>query len=239
MEKNRFSETLFDLKNDDEGEKIKLTGYSIYKKDQEKRIKKNNLPEIFPDLPRKKYSIIYADPPWDYNGKMQFDRSSKSVDKIIITKNIFISAADFKYPTLKIEVLRQIPIVDIEEDNCLLFLWVTNPHLEQGLSLGKAWGFEYRTVAFVWDKLVHNPGQYNLSYCELCLLFKRGKIPTPRGTRNEKQLVRVKRGNHSEKPSEVRESIERMFPTQNKIELFARSKKSGWDSWGLDIRDSN
>jgi len=51
-------------------------------------------------------------------------------------------------------------------------MWVTNPHLAQGIELGKAWGFEYKTVAFVWDKMVHNPGQYTMSYCELCLVFK-------------------------------------------------------------------
>lgn len=56
-------------------------------------------------------------------------------------------------------------------------MWVTNPHLAQGIELGRAWGFEYRTVAFVWDKMVHNPGQYTMSYCELCLVFKRGRIP--------------------------------------------------------------
>ncbi|MBT9164817.1 MAG: hypothetical protein DDT23_00824 [candidate division WS2 bacterium] len=54
-------------------------------------------------------------------------------------------------------------------------MWVTSPHLAQGIELGHAWGFGYRTVAFVWDKMVHNPGQYTLSYCELCLVFKQGR----------------------------------------------------------------
>ena len=116
-------------------------------------------------------------------------------------------------------------------------MWVTNPHLALGIEVGRAWGFEYRTVAFVWDKMVHNPGQYTLSYCELCLVFKRGRIPKPRGARNIKQLVRIPRGKHSEKPSEIRISIEAMFPTQDKIELFARHKPNGWDVWGLDVRE--
>lgn len=116
-------------------------------------------------------------------------------------------------------------------------MWVTNPHLEQGIALGKAWGFEYKTVGFVWDKMLHNPGQYTLSYCELCLIFKKGRIPRPRGARNVKQLVRVKRKKHSEKPIEVLKNIELMFPTQEKIELFARKKQPGWDSWGLDIKE--
>ena len=215
----------------------KITGYTIYNAEQQRRTKRNDLPELYPDLPLKKYDIIYADPPWDYGGKMQFDKSSKGIDEINLKKNIFISAANFKYPTLKIKDLMKIPIYEIAKDDSLLFMWVTNPHLDQGIQLGKKWGFEYRTVAFVWDKMVHNPGKYTLSYCELCLVFKRGRIPQPRGARNIKQLVRVPRNKHSEKPVKVRCGIEEMFPSQEKIELFARTMNKGWDVWGLDVRE--
>ncbi len=218
------------------GEK-KVTGYTIYNAEQDRRTVRNDLPELYPDLPEKKYDIIYADPPWDYGGKMQFDKSSKSVEKIDLTKNIFISAANFKYPTVKTKDLKKIPLQEIAKDDCLLFMWVTNPHLAQGIELGKAWGFEYKTVAFVWDKMVHNPGQYTVSYCELCLVFKRGRIPKPRGARNIKQLIRIPRTKHSEKPLAVLEGIEKMFPTQDKIEIFARDKPKGWDVWGLDVRE--
>jgi N6-adenosine-specific RNA methylase IME4 len=71
----------------------------------------------------------------------------------------------------------------------------------------------------------------------MCLVFKRGRIPTPRGSRNEKQLIRVPRGQHSQKPIEALKAIERMFPTQDRIELFARHKPDGWDVWGLDVRE--
>jgi len=168
---------------------------------------------------------------------MQFDKSSTSADKINVEKNIFISSANFKYPTLKIKELIKIPLREIAKDDCLLFMWVTSPHLEQGIKLGTTWGFEYKTVAFVWDKMSHNPGQYTLSYCELCLVFKRGRIPRPRGARNVKQLVRAPRGEHSEKPIEVLRGIEKMFPTQKKIELFARQRQDNWDVWGLDVRE--
>jgi N6-adenosine-specific RNA methylase IME4 len=110
-------------------------------------------------------------------------------------------------------------------------MWSTNPHLAQVIELDN-YGGGYKTVAFVWDKMNHNPGQYILSYCELCLVFKKGKIPRPRGSRNEKQLVRVNRDTHSQKPIEVLQAIERMFPTQTKIELFARHKPEGGDVWG-------
>ncbi|HEX7026743.1 MAG TPA: MT-A70 family methyltransferase [Gammaproteobacteria bacterium] len=215
----------------------RITGYTIYNSEQHRRIKRNDLPHLYPDLPRKKYDIIYADPPWDYGGKLQFDKSSKGADLLDINKKIFISSANFKYPTLKITELKRIPIHKIAKDDCLLFMWVTNPHLAQGIELGRAWGFEYKTVAFVWDKMVHNPGKYTLSYCELCLVFKRGRIPSPRGARNIKQLVRSPRRAHSEKPLEVQRGIEAMFPKQRKIELFARRKPEGWDIWGLDVRE--
>lgn len=214
-----------------------LSGYRIYDAEQKRRTVRNDLPSFYPDLPEKKYDIIYADPPWDYGGKMQFDKSGKKDININWQSNIFISAANFKYPTLKTKEMMKIPIYEIAKDDSLLFMWVTNPHLEQGIELGKAWGFEYRTVAFVWDKMNHNPGQYTMSYCELCLVFKRGRIPSPRGARNVKQLVRIPRGVHSEKPTEILKSIELMFPTQDKIELFARHKPVGWDVWGLDVRE--
>ena len=180
-----------------------ISGYRIYAPKQKRRTLINNLPELYPDLPNEKFDIIYADPPWDYGGKMQFDRSSKKTENLNWEKDIFISAANFKYPTIKTNDMMKIPIGDIANDNCLLFMWVTNPHLAQGIELGKAWGFEYKTVAFVWDKMNHNPGQYTLSNCELCLVFKKGKIPTPRGARNIQQLVRVPRTEHSRKPIEV------------------------------------
>lgn len=214
-----------------------VSGYRIYDAEQKRRTKRNDLPGLYPDLPEKKYAIIYADPPWDYNGKMQFDRSGRKDLNAGWKSNIFISAAQFKYPTLTVDELKRIPLREISEDDCLLFMWVTSPHLEQGLELGKAWGFSYRTVAFIWDKMTHNPGQYTLSNCELCLVFKKGRIPRPRGARNINQLVKIRRGKHSEKPREVRESIGKMFPAQDRIELFARHKPDGWDVWGLDVRE--
>ena len=214
---------------------MEKSGYSVYSRKQKSQIVSNCLPELYTPLPEKKYDIIYADPPWDYGGKMQFDKSCIKSENKDWNKDIFISAANFKYPTVKTEELKRIPIPDICSDNCLLFLWSTNPHLAQAIELGKAWGFEYKTVAFVWDKMSHNPGQYTLSNCELCLLFKKGKIPKPRGARNIQQLVHSPRREHSRKPDEIRDNIVKMFPTQSRIELFARQKFEGWDSWGLEV----
>jgi N6-adenosine-specific RNA methylase IME4 len=215
----------------------KITGYAIYSEKVKSRTKQNAMAAVYPAFPKKKFDIIYADPPWDYSGKIQFDKSSKNADEIDLSRNIFISSASFKYPTLKIKELMAMPVHEIAKDDCLLFMWATNPHLAQAISLGRNWGFEYKTVAFVWDKMSHNPGKYTLSNCELCLVFKRGRIPQPRGARNIQQLIRSPRRAHSMKPDEVREAIENMFPTQDRIELFARRLSKGWTVWGLDVLD--
>ena len=215
-------------------EQPKRTGYSVYNRAAKNRTKENTLAELYPPLPQEKFDIIYADPPWHYNGKLQFDKSSTTKENINFSKKIFISSASFKYPTLKLDELKKLQVSEIAAEDSLLFMWTTNPHLLQALELGQAWGFEYRTVIFVWNKMVHNPGKYNLSYCELCLLFKRGRIPTPRGVRNTKQLLNIPRGEHSEKPIEVAKNIELMFPHHKRIELFARQRMPNWSAWGLD-----
>ena len=135
------------------------------------------------------------------------------------------------YPTVTLDDLKRLGVSGIAADDSLLFMWATNPHLDQAIELGKAWGFAWATVAFVWDKKRVNPGFYTLSQCELCLVFKRGAIPQPRGARNVRQLVSAPRGPHSAKPGEVRSRIEQMFPHQRKIELFARQETAGWESW--------
>ncbi len=103
-----------DLSEQQKTSKVKqsrpISGYTIYNAEQVRRTKRNDLPSFYPDLPEEKYDIIYADPPWDYNGKMQFDKSGKIKENHAWGKRIFISAAKFKYPTIKTEVLKQIPI---------------------------------------------------------------------------------------------------------------------------------
>ncbi|MDE4007326.1 MT-A70 family methyltransferase [Glaesserella parasuis] len=214
------------------------SAYEIYNIEAKLRRKINPLDDIYPNLPDEKYDIIYADPPWDYGGKMQYDKSSIKSENVDFKKDIFISSAEFKYPTLKLKDLKQLDVNSISSENCLLFMWATGPHLSNAVELGIAWGFEYKTIAFVWDKMIHNPGRYTLSQTELCLVFKKGKIPSPRGARNIRQLVSVKRGKHSEKPEQVIDGITKMFPEQKKIELFARKNYIGWDNWGLEIPES-
>ena len=176
-----------------------------------------------------KYQVIYCDPPWDYKGQTQHAGKASSDT----------GGAISHYPTMKLKELKALkPMIDkLADKDCMMFMWSSSPHLDQAIELMKAWGFVWATVAFVWDKQRVNPGFYTMSQCELCLLGKRkkGKIPQPRGARNVRQLVSSLRGKHSEKPHEVRLRIEKMFPSQSKIELFARQKVKGWDSWGNEV----
>ena len=169
------------------------------------------------------YSIIYADPAWDYDGREQ--HNTKVGNKSVINH----------YPTMKLEEMKKLKVKEICDKDCLLFMWTSSPHLPQAIELMNEWGFEYKTVAFIWDKQKVNPGYYTMSQCEICLVGKKGKIPTPRGSRNVRQFLSEERTRHSTKPLEIRKRIEEMFPTQKKIELFSREKVPGWECWGNEV----
>lgn len=177
----------------------------------------------------KKYNIIYADPPWEYKQKQMnfqhYDNGKKYSNDV--TEH---------YPTMSLKELKDLPISNIMADDCLLYMWATSPNLDIAIELGKSWGFEFKTVAFVWDKQRTNYGFYTLSQCELCLVFKKGKIPK-RLVTNTKQFLSEKLGRHSEKPKEIRDRIDNMYNYLPRIELFARQHADGWDCWGNEAPD--
>jgi N6-adenosine-specific RNA methylase IME4 len=176
-------------------------------------------------LPTQRYAVILADPAWNYLGQRQHAGPGKKDTGGAITH----------YPTVTVSQMKTWDIPSICEKDCLLFMWSSSPHLDQAIDLGKSWGFSWATVAFVWYKQRTNPGFYTMSECELCLVMKKGRIPRPRGSRNQRQFLSELRGEHSVKPDEVRERIARMFPTQKKLEMFATKRVAGWDSWGLSL----
>ena len=172
------------------------------------------------------YQVLYADPPWDYAGHSQHDTKTA------------VKSANGHYDTMTLDKLKELKVKEKCDKDCVLFLWTSSPHLPQAIELMTAWGFDYKTVAFVWEKQKTNPGYYTMSQCELCLVGKRGKIPRPRGSRKERQFLSSMRGRHSEKPEEIRSRISRMFPDQKKLELFARQKVEGWDAHGNEIENA-
>ena len=168
----------------------------------------------------KKYSIIYADPPWKYGGSGG-------------TK--WLNAKEY-YGTISFEDLKKLKIVDFCESDCLLFMWVVSPELKRCIEVGEAWGFKYITVGFVWYKERANVGNYTMSGTEMCLIFKRGKIPKDR-VRNPgtKQFYSGPVEKHSKKPDIFRKRIEQLFPKSEKLELFAREKAENWDVFGNEV----
>ena len=172
-----------------------------------------------------KFEILYADPPWEY-GNQQHKGKGKPPS----------GGAATHYPTMTLDRLKRLDLPSVTAPDALLYMWSSSPHLDQAIELMKAWGFQWATVGFVWDKQRVNPGFYTMSQCELCLIGKRGRIPAPRGARNVRQFVSEYRGEHSAKPQEVRKRIELMFPSQNKLELFARSRTPGWSVWGNEVQ---
>jgi N6-adenosine-specific RNA methylase IME4/ParB-like chromosome segregation protein Spo0J len=162
-----------------------------------------------------KYRIIYADPPWCYGDKLTQGYGT----------------ADNHYPTMTIEELCELPIKEIAEDNAVLLMWVTSPLLEECFAVIKAWGFKYKS-SFIWDKVKHNMGHYNSVRHELLLVCTRGSC-LPDNNKLYDSVVSIERSNnHSEKPEEFRNIIDDLYREGKRIELFARKKNEGWDTWG-------
>jgi len=136
--------------------------------------------------------------------------------------------------------IKSLPVSEITDKDCVLFLWVTMPMLIEGLEVINSWGFNYRTCAFVWVK--QNPsgmgiysglGYWTNGNAELCLFARKGN--PRRIAKNIKQIVLSPRGEHSRKPIEVRERIVQLMGDLPRIELFARRKVEGWDCWGNEV----
>lgn len=178
---------------------------------------------------KKKYQIIYADPPWRY-------RQGKSMG------TSFQGAADAQYPCMDYKDICDLPVERLAADDCILFLWVTMPMLREGLEVIKSWGFEYKTVAFTWIKTnIHNTkpffgiGYYTKSNAEICLLATKGTAHKLVKSNKVSSVIITPKTKHSQKPQEAREKIVDLVGELPRVELFARQKVDGWDSWGNEV----
>jgi len=179
----------------------------------------NHLP-----FPNKKYKIIYADPPWSYE------------DKSLAGKR----GAGCKYETQNIEWLKSLPVKNISENDCVLFMWVTMPMIPEGLALIESWGFKYKTCAFVWvkknkrkDSWFWGMGMWTRANAEICLLSTKGK--PKRISAGVHSVIDTPIETHSKKPNEVRKRIIKLMGDLSRIELFSRQKTDGWDVWGNEV----
>lgn len=181
-------------------------------------------------LPNKKYQIIYADPPWSYYNDSSANPNCTTVKGMRRPPYSVMSSYD----------IMQMPVKEIAAPNAILFIWTTDYHLEKCMQVITAWGFEYKTIGFVWakknrqNKQVCFMGAYTMkSGVELCLLATRGKEAHKLVKRhNVRAYLESPRQEHSKKPDEVRIRITDLLGDLPRIELFARQQVEGWDAWG-------
>ncbi len=171
-----------------------------------------------------KYKIIYADPAWSYK------------DKALAGNR----GAGCKYDVMSIEDIKNLPIKELADKDCILFMWVTMPKLNECFEVIKAWGFEYKTVGFTWVKLNKNKptpfmgmGRWTRANAELCLIATKGK--PSRISASVHSVIQTPIERHSKKPDEARHRILELMGNLPRIELFARDKVDGWDCWGNEI----
>lgn len=176
-------------------------------------------------FPEKKYKIIYCDPPWSYQ-----NWSDKAH-----------GAARAWYPCMSVRQISSLPVKQIADVNCALFMWITGPKFVEGshLPIMWSWGFRPVCVAFVWNKTYADGhpycglGFYTRSATEFCVLGIKGKLS--RLDKNVRQVLTTPVREHSQKPDEAYGRIETLFGDVPRIELFARGAgKPGWDTWGLE-----
>lgn len=141
---------------------------------------------------------------------------------------------------MALEDIKALPVAELADKDCALFLWITLPKLCEAWGVMEAWGFTYSTTAFVWIKLnpragtvFWGPGSWTHANAELCLLATKGH--PKRQARNIHQLIISNREEHSKKPEEARRRIEALMGDLPRVELFARRPAPGWDVWGNEV----
>jgi len=179
----------------------------------------------------KKYQIIYADPPWSYSVMRQIPGGRTN-----------------PYRGMRYIDILDLPIKDLADKNCVLFLWATMPLLPEALYTMKHWGFEYKTTAFVWvkknkksDGWFWGMGSWTRSNPEICLLGVKGEPKTI--SNRVHSVIDTPLEEHSKKPAEVRKRIVELCGDIPRIELFARKGNvlfedesfKGWDVWGNQV----
>jgi site-specific DNA-methyltransferase (adenine-specific) len=174
----------------------------------------------------KKYNIIMADPPWEYNARK--NRETR-----------FGGGAMSHYPVMATDRICALPVGDIADKNCALVLWAVWPKLPEALRVMDAWGFRYVTAAFNWFKANKSGlpffgiGYYAKSNSEIALLGIKGAMKP--ASNFVSQVIVSGRERHSKKPDIAREKTVELFGDLPRVELFAREQTDGWDVWGNEV----
>ena len=172
----------------------------------------------------KKYKTIYADPPWQFQ-----NRTGK-----VAPEHKRLN----RYPTMKLEDIMKLPVGDVADEKSHLYLWVPNALLPEGLQVMEAWGFEYKTN-LIWEKTRKDGepdgrgvGFYFRNVTEILLFGIKGeKNRTLDPGRSQVNLIRAMKKEHSRKPEEFIDLIEKCSNAPY-LEVFARGNRDSWDMWG-------
>lgn len=175
-------------------------------------------------FPKGKNHVIVADPSWDYNDKANAGKRGSS----------------YKYPTMDLVEIALLPVEEISSKNSICLLWATAPMIREAMVVMKSWGFTYKTFGFVWVKKTSKGtnkigmGNYTRANAEVVLLGVKGKPKVK--SHSVRQIIESVAGEHSEKPREIYDRVEQLMGEKSKkIELFARNRRKGWKSWGLEV----
>lgn len=185
-----------------------------------------------------KYAIIYADPPWHYK-----QHGSKKDNRGMAQKH---------YETMTTDDICNLPVNQIKTNDAICFMWATFPNIAEALKVMEAWGFTYKTAAFVWVKKYKKSGgnfvgmgAYTRANAEVCLLgISKGTKPSRQVISHavrqiietEAEVIESPIEAHSKKPDVTRDKIVELFGKDiSKIELFARDQFAGWDCWGNEV----
>lgn len=164
-------------------------------------------------IPQDQFSVILADPPWDYDINIR-------------------GSPDDHYDVLTVEQICNMKIPSAKD--CILFLWATAPKLKEALQVLESWGFEYKTH-MVWVKDKIGTGYYFRGQHELLLVGRKGSISIPEEKDRPSSVLEAPRTKHSKKPEKIYFIIEKMYPDQKYLELFARNERKNWKSWGDEL----
>lgn len=169
------------------------------------------------------YQTILADPPWRFT-----NRTGK-----VAPEHKRLN----RYQTLSLEEICEMPVSQVAGKNSHLYLWVPNALLIEGIRVLEAWGFKYKSN-LVWHKVRKDGGPdgrgvgfYFRNTTELILFGTRGNLRTLQPGRSQVNIIRSQKQEHSRKPDELYEIIERCSPGPN-LEIFARGARPGWDVFG-------
>ena len=177
-----------------------------------------------------KYNIIYAYTPWEYKDKHNGNENKK------------YNVINPTYEVMTLTDICNLRVSEIADKDCILFIWVVFPQLQEGLDVINAWGFKYKTLGFNWVKLNKKNGKprfgighYTKSSGEICLIGMKGLLRNIKVSDKVHNLVFSPISIHSRKPNIIKKKIVEFCGDKPRIELFACQETEGWDVWGNEV----